>query len=193
MSSGSEFEKRIDTDLKVYAMAGVANLAMLPVPTKTIFFGGQTKIIRTGDSPFDVWGYTTPGARTIGAELKSIVRNNLPIVEHGKSGDGIHYHQLCALARLAEAGGIARIVWENEGQIGVLKGEQIIVAKAVFDVTQKGSRDGGRSIPWSAFATAKLEAVGPRRLEIVNWLMLETGNGEPKASRVREDGPGASA
>jgi hypothetical protein len=45
----------------------------------------------------------------------------VPIVKPDKHASGIAYHQLAALALVARMGGMARIVWDNGGQIGVLR------------------------------------------------------------------------
>ncbi len=59
---------------------------------------------------------------------------------------------------LARLGGIARVVWDNGGQIGVLKEEDILAAHAIYQASMdseargkgKGAR-GGRSIKWEQF------------------------------------------
>jgi hypothetical protein len=167
-NQGKSFEKLISETFATYARNSVANLMAMPVPTRVIGFeGNRPKLVTCGKGPFDVIGYLIADARMVGAELKSSVRKaSLPIVGPGKEGDGLQYHQLEALSFLAAAGGVARLVWDNGGEIGVLSGGLIQTAKSVYDQSlaseQSGreSKRGTRSLAWEMF----------RKIEGLDWL-----------------------
>lgn len=167
-NQGKSFEKLIGETFAIYARNSVANLMFMPVPTRVVGFDGHhPKLVTCGKGPFDVIGYLLSDARMVGAELKSSVRKaSLPIVGPGKEGDGLQYHQLEALAFLASAGGEARIVWDNGGEIGVLGNSPILTAKGIYDqsiASEQSGKEvnrGGRSLAWEMF----------RRIDGLFWL-----------------------
>ena len=172
---GREFEKRIEATFPFYAKAHIARLAAMPLPTRPVGLrDGRPAFTITGKPPFDVYGYLVAGGRMVGAELKSSQRaTRLPIVPPGSKGNGLQFHQLDALAGLAQAGGLARVVWDNGGELGVLLGSEIINVWRVYEhvlKSQASGKDvapGARSIEWDKF-------VQPGSTEIavpVDWLM----------------------
>jgi len=150
----------------------------MPRPTRVIgMINNRPNIVLAGKPPFDVYGYLYRDAITVGAELKASKRKtSLPIVAPDKSGDGIQYHQLDALAGLAQCGGIARIIWNNGGEIGVIRNDDIITAWTTYNHAFKSERSGknvpfgSKSITWDVFKpvdyTAMWGTVG------IDWLML---------------------
>ena len=111
----------------------------------------------------------------IGAEIKATSSRDksLPIIGPGKKGTGLKYHQLNALAGLAEAGGISRLIWCNEGDIGVLASEDILVAYRVYEqamqseASNKDAARGAKSIQWERFKPCNYTAIA-----MPNWLGL---------------------
>ncbi len=177
---GSAFEKRIEPSFKVYHEAGIARLAFMPV--HSIVVGPARMLVHTKKAPFDVYGYLVSGARMIGCELKSSVRQrSLHIVRPDAHGSGLQFHQLDALAMLAEAGGISRIVWENEGEVGVIGNESILAAHKLYMTalaSEKSHRDvkeGRKSIRWERFEHIDQEAVasGGACIDWLRWKNIE--------------------
>ncbi len=175
---GTSFENLIEATFQAYYDAGIARLMMMPVPSKQVGLkNGMPMFVRTGKAPFDVIGYLMRDASMVGAELKSSVRkNSLPIVAPTKKGDGVQFHQLDALAGLAQCGGVARLVWSNGGEFGVLKDEGILVAWRTYLHAMKSEESGknvplgSKSISWDSFVrtdyTNLYGVVG------IDWLML---------------------
>lgn len=166
---GKSFEKLISETFTLYARNSIANLMTMPVPTRVVGFeNNRPKLVTCGKGPFDVIGYLIADARMVGAELKSSVRkSSLPIVGPGREGDGVQYHQLEALAFLAAAGGVARLVWDNGGEMGVLDGDAIQTAKMSYDqslTSEQSGRSvklGSRSLAWEMF----------RKIGGLDWLL----------------------
>ena len=161
---GADFERDIAATFKGYADGNIARLAMMPVPMAPTGFkcGSSGKYRPTyspkGKAPFDVYGYLLHDGRFIGAELKSSKREaSLPIVKPGRSDPGIQFHQLDALAAVALAHGIARIVWHNGGDVGILTEDDIVTAWQVYEqalTSERADRDapqGSKSIKWERF------------------------------------------
>ena len=155
----NQFEKDIESTFESYAERGVATLMMLPVEKKVVYPGGKPTIIYAKKSPFDVIGYRVRDAVIIGAELKeSQWKTSVPIVGPGAKGDGLAYHQLEALAELAHCGGIARLLWCNDGHVGVIKDKELVEIftnyKQAWNSKKAGRRPkpGALSIKWEYFA-----------------------------------------
>jgi len=169
-AAGGDFEAAILKLCELYETKRVAHLARMPVPTAPAPRRGQRARglrVLSGQAPFDLYGWTCKCAQAVGVELKSTAKKErrLPIVGEGKKGSGIQKHQLDALASLAGCGGVARIVWSNGGEIGVLSNDDILQAQALY---AEGGR-GTRSIPWGWFRAA----------EGWNWLALTAEEGKP--------------
>lgn len=197
--NGSEFEKEIGASFEGYFREGVAHLSFMPVPTRPIFKSGMMQRVQTGKAPFDVYGAArrrfiklkhVQGAELgvggvdvavmIGCELKatSEPKRSIAIVKPKGDSAGVEYHQLFALSTLAKMGGIARVVWNNGGQVGVLREEKIIYAFEVYEQSRlleergkgKGPH-GSRSIAWEMFEPVNYERVGG--VQCLHWLKLE--------------------
>lgn len=168
-NKGSWFEQQIARTFDEYDQRNLARLMLLPVPTRVVRFKGKTLVVQQKKaSPFDVIGYRVGTGQMIGAELKTSQRKNrLPIVAPGHKGDGIQFHQLEALGLLHEAGGDARVVWDNGGQIGVLAGEDVAVAYRAYlhvlssEASGRGAKDGAKSLAWEQFAEVDDTPEGP--------------------------------
>ena len=161
-SRGLEWEREIRATFELYERAGVALLSELPPPTvpapKIVRTGhGMPLWVRAGASPFSVYGIACRDGRFSAAELKASrdrkhLRIVLPDIKGGKvvqaktaTGGGIHLHQLEALARVAENGGVARIVWNNDGEVLVLREPGIINAWAQGEASWRSKIAGGRA------------------------------------------------
>jgi hypothetical protein len=117
----------------------------------------------------------------VGAELKASgePETSIPLVKPKQDGHGIEAHQLDALALLARMGGIARIVWDNGGEIGVLRNEGILAAHAIF-MASLASEDrgkgkglvGSRSIKWERFEKVD-HAANIGGTVTVDWLLAD--------------------
>jgi hypothetical protein len=193
---GGDFEQEIGKTFTAYAKVGKAYLDFMPLPmTPCGIRHPATRAplyIPRGKTPFDVYGYAPHEPRTaprdnapplavfIGAELKSSKdpETTLPIVKPGSHAHGIAYHQLDALALLARIGGIARVVWNNAGMIGVLDEQRIIAAHAIYQRSlsseQRGNGmgpKGSRSLSWEMFQRVEYANVGGTLC--IDWLKLE--------------------
>lgn len=190
--TGRDSEKVIEATFPVYADAGIARLMAMPVPTAPVGVHPKTKrpiFALKGKAPFDIVGYLTahPGhGLFIGGEVKSTTarKQSLSIVGPGKSGDGIQFHQLEALALLAEAGGVARIIWSNAGQWAVATEAVITNAFMIYEqamaTEQAGNTppQGAKSIPWSAFAMTSFFFYAGHS-PVVNWLQATEAGAVP--------------
>jgi hypothetical protein len=203
---GKEFEERIEPTFAAYAKANVAYLSFMPVPTRAVMMQGRMVRVGNGAAPFDVYGFMprsfggtpaykpsneyepdahfTPStlvAVMVGAELKASgePETSIPIVKPKGDGHGVEAHQLDALALLSRMGGIARIVWDNGGEIGVLRNEGILAAHAIFmaslaseDRGKGKGKVGSRSIRWERF-----EKVDPAAniggTVTIDWLLAD--------------------
>lgn len=171
-SAGADFERLIETTFQFYDGRNLARLAMMPVPTRQVGSrNGQPILVRTGAAPFDVYGYLVADGRMVGAELKSTVRKvSLPIIGPERTGSGLQFHQLDALANLAQAGGIARLVWCNGGGIGVLADMDLVNIWSIFCDAITSERAGrkaqqnSKSIKWERFETVDKD---------LDWLVLD--------------------
>lgn len=175
-SRGGEFEKTCELSFDAYEKMGLASIDFMPVPTKVIGYGPTgPKLVFNGKAPFDAYGYLKRGARMIGAEFKL---TNSPEVSISICQDtgaaGIAYHQLDALAKLADCEGIARIVWNNGGQIGVLKEDGIIRAYNAYNAAiiakQRGNdvKLGSKSVRWTEFEVIEPEVIAS--VACYDWL-----------------------
>lgn len=191
--AGNDFEKRIEPSFVAYAKIGRAYLDFMPVPTRVIGKRGGMKFpvrVADGKAPFDVYGYAPKAVQVgsatfdiavfVGAELKSSnePQTSLPIVKPDNHAKGLAYHQLEALALVARMGGIARVVWDNGGEVGILGEAQILHHHLVYEASRRSEeagrgkgKVGSRSIPWASFQKVKpTEPVGGAI--IIDWLIL---------------------
>jgi hypothetical protein len=95
------------------------------------------------------------GGKHIAMEAKhnDKVKTSMPIAppkkKGKKAGDGLQYHQLEALAAVANNGGIARVVWRNGGLVMAIGNAEIIIVHKYYN-------EGGRkSIPRSLFTVCE--------------------------------------
>ena len=170
----NEFEKFIETTFEPYAEQGLASCMMMPVPNKVIRLKGKPPmIIHTKKAPFDVIGYLHRDGTMVGAELKqSKHKPSISIVAPDAKGDGVQYHQLLALAELAYCGGIARLLWSNDGNIGVIRGKDLVEILKTYQTALHSKRSGRRpkrgamSIPWDRFSPVAPAEGGV----VVDWI-----------------------
>jgi hypothetical protein len=149
-------------------------------PSKSIGArGGIPLRVRVGKGPFDIIGYLLADARMIGCELKSSQqKNSLAIVQPKGDSAGLQYHQLTALAELAISGGIARVVWQNGGRIGVIGNSKIITAWRVYEEVLKSEASGrsvplgAKSVPWEAFTP--VDYTNLYGVVAIDWLRPDT-------------------
>jgi hypothetical protein len=183
---GREFEKRIGAANRAYIAEGVAWIMQVPTPTTPCGrrhpTTGAPLLIYSGKPPFDLLGWTkdTVGqlelARTIGAELKHTDDDRLRMRADSTSGEGLQWHQLKALVDLADAGGIAVVLWHHQGEVGRLEigREQNDTILSAFHALREFVRlegavpRGGASLPWAAFQKVKLAIHGGEF--IFDWL-----------------------
>lgn len=181
MARGKEFEKLIGKTFQAYRDAKVAHLVFMHPPMRPAFFhGGVPCFIQSGKAPYDVIGFYYDGTATsIGAELKETKEHesSLPIVGEDKKGNGLQQHQLEGLVNLHEQGGAAFLVWENAGEVGILRGERLSVVNQAFQTARRVEKfgktptKGSKSIPWGWFEQIKQGVNGPL------WLPKSTGCG----------------
>lgn len=161
----NDFERQIGKTFQQYRDAKVANLLFLHPPMRVAGMMGKVPcFIQAGKAPFDVGGVLYDECGTlVGAELKETKdhEHSLSIVHPEKKGSGLQYHQLAALVEVHLAGGIALLVWSNAGEIGVLAGDGLHLAKVQYDASLKAEAakktpaKGSRSILWGHFKTVK--------------------------------------
>ena len=140
-------------------------------------------------APFDIFGLMADG-RFVGCEVKASRRKtSLAIVGPGSHGEGLQYHQLDALSVVARASGLAFVVWNNEGEIGMLSAEKIITAWTVYEAVLKASPKqevpvGTKSIKWERFSPVKFEfSLGKE--PYIDWLIEGAGDETQTRERVR--------
>ncbi|MCC7147148.1 MAG: hypothetical protein IT443_11940 [Phycisphaeraceae bacterium] len=180
---GRPLERLIAGTFPAYAEAKLAQLSVMPVPMAPcgIFHPKHRRMLYVpkGKAPFDVYGWVMTGLGIfIGAELKETRRKtSLSIrMPDDSGGEGMQFHQLHSLASLASAGGLARLVWSNDGELGVLKGERIAEAfNAVWTAwiskqSGKKAMPGSRSIPWEKFDSVAYRPIGGQA--IPDWLEM---------------------
>jgi hypothetical protein len=156
------FERQIGNTFKDYREAGVAILWTLYPPMRAAGMHGRMPCyVPSGKAPYDVAGYyLTPDGTSIGAELKETAEHehSLQMVPPDKKGSGLQYHQLVALDTLHAAGGVALILWNNGGEIGLLDGAGIALTRIMYEASLKSRNPakGTRSIKWGMFKPVKL-------------------------------------
>lgn len=161
----NQFESLIGKTFQQYRDAKVAGLVFLHPPMRIAGMMGRVPcFVQSGKAPFDVGGMFYDKAGTvIGAELKETREheNSLPIVGPEKKGNGLQYHQLESLVTVYEQGGVALVVWSNGGEVGVIGGAEIALAKLQYDTSMKVEKagksfaKGSRSILWGRFVAVK--------------------------------------
>lgn len=143
--------------------------------------GTMPCFVQTGRALFDVVGWMPiPAeflgdnglvgehklARVIGIEQKANrdAKSSMRIVGEDGSGSGLQAHQLEALAAVHRSGGIARVLWNNGGIVGVLDGDAIAASFYAYGVSvqaekmRKKPAAGSRSISWKLFRQIDFEA-----------------------------------
>lgn len=188
---GDLFEHQIEAGFDAYWRAGLALLAKMPVPTRVVGGGsrsGPPKLVQCGTAPFDYYGMSLLDARFIAMEAKASVASTslhivLPRLEGMKitegKGRGVKFHQLEALAQIAENGGIARLVWNNGGEVMALTEHGIINAYdgavAAWKIRQGGGEPerGTCSIRFEHFRPADAGTYGDVEIDC-DWLSTQT-------------------
>lgn len=167
----TDFEKVMEKSAIEYLSAGIADMQFLwPKMQMTgQYIGKAPAFIQVGKAPYDMTGYFLDGARTIACEVKENGerKTSLAIQAPDKDGTGLKYHQLEALVRVHQAGGLASVVWNNGGEIGYLEGTRLVAAKAAMDTSLKAqklgmpnAKEGRRSILWGNFVPVKVNGQG---------------------------------
>lgn len=181
-TSGHDWETVVESLFPFYEKLGLARLAMLPLPMAPAGRGKFGLLYRIkGKSPFDVYGWHMRDGLFIAAELKRTERRNtLPITPpriNGKGklvigkGGGVHTHQLEALAAVARSGGMARLLWNNGGEVGVLSNEGLINAWENHEpaLAELSGEAGIKSLKWSSFSSSFALFSGG---QVADWLEL---------------------
>ncbi len=211
--AGNDFEKIIEQTFEPYSEGNIAHLDFYPVPMRPT--GQRDKFglplyAQKGKAPFDVWGFCLYDGRFIGAELKSSKRKtSLPIILPTKKGDGVQWHQLCALRNVAVSGGIARLVWSNEGEVGVIREKKIVNAWAgawtamrVEDGNDYRRRNGRKtvkavagfkSIKWEEFEIIGHQQIDGGGLPVLSWLRHELFQDSFSSDRAQSQAASATA
>jgi len=177
-----EFEKECAKSFDVYQSLNVAFLSEMPVPMAPAGFHPKHKRMMyapKGKSPFDFYGYTAKDATMIGCEIKLTANHEsgLPLIAPAKAGNGLQWHQLDALYNLAKHSGVARVVWNNGGVVGVLTNERIINAWTAFShavaaiASNKIPAKGSRSISWDLFTP--IDYTQHEMIMYYDWLVLD--------------------
>lgn len=176
--TGDRFERELLKQFAAYEEAGIATIWKAPeptVPTGRKGGGGVPLYRKGGKSPFDFFGIYQTGV-FIGLEAKrsSSTATSMQIQFDRESGSGIKIHQLQALAAVAKAGGMARIVWDNGGVSQVMRGLEIMGwashAEQVQAMIDKGAtiKRGLKSIKAEHFAIVGSIRIG--HVDYPDWL-----------------------
>jgi penicillin-binding protein-related factor A (putative recombinase) len=164
---GKPFEELLERtfDPMIYS-DGVSFLAKMPVPTAPTKHAGRHLRVLKGKAPYDFYGMMR-GGKFIGMEAKHNDEHHtsLRIVGPTQQGEGLKFHQLEAVAKVAMDGGIARIVWENGGVITHLCNQGIL---AVHESYNNGGR---KSIPADLFEICDHKT--SQGIPYVDWLCAE--------------------
>jgi penicillin-binding protein-related factor A (putative recombinase) len=165
----NEFENEIGKTFQGYRDARIAHLFFLHPPMRCIGQqGGAPVFVQAGKAGYDVAGFYYDDSGTfIAAELKQTRDHevSLAITGEGKKGGGIQYHQLVALCEVANAGGMAMLLWNNGGDIGILRSDYLKVALAQYDTSVKVEKNkgqyakGSRSIQWGLFDPIRIQKI----------------------------------
>jgi hypothetical protein len=167
----NDFEKELDQKKAIILKRTGAFIHRLEPPMRCCGTKGTMPVfVQVGGALFDwagwvpgemteVNGYVFKYANCIGIEQKATKQRHpsMRIVGEDGDGSGIKAHQLEALASLHRSGGVARLLWNNGGVIGVLDGDEIAQAFYTYGVSLAAERmrktpaKGSRSIPWSLF------------------------------------------
>lgn len=167
----NHFEKEIEDLFPAIRKRTGAFLFRLYPPTRCVGMRGSMPVfVQTGRALFDVAGWLpavfedlkklkNPAAITIGIELKSTTsaHTSLAIIGEDGRGSGLQAHQLEALAAVHRDGGIAKLVWNNGGIVGMLDGDGLEAAFFHYGVSLQAERarkniaKGSRSISWKMF------------------------------------------
>ncbi len=180
------FEKTIQKSFDEYAARAylmILHPQMRCVGTR----GGKVPLwVQVAKAPFDIAGLYLDNGRYIAVELKENAsrHTSLQIIGPGKKGTGLQYHQLEGLVTVHEAGGLALVLWDNAGEVGLIDGPRLKAAKSAYDTALKaaaagypnGAR-GVKSIPWGNFAPVTIGNGGTP-------LWLPENKGSNKASTV---------
>lgn len=157
----NEFEKEIAATFQAYRDTRTAHLYILHPPMRIAGFLGHAPChVLAGKAPYDIAGFYYDGCGTsVGAELKQTAEheNRLPIVPPDSDGSGLQYHQLVGLVGLHKAGGVALLLWNNGGQIGVLRGPELATTLIGYEASLKAKQParGSKSILWGLFRPIK--------------------------------------
>lgn len=169
VDSGRDFEKQFEAMFPIIRKKTGAFLHRLYPPVRGAGMRGTMPVfVIVGRATYDVGGWQplpvlfregTKLAQAIGIELKANKQrhSSMPIIGKDGHGSGLQAHQLESLAALHRDGGVARVLWNNGGVIGVLEGPMI--AKTFYDygvsveVEKLGKKPafGSRSVRWDAF------------------------------------------
>jgi hypothetical protein len=142
----TESEKTVEKSFDEYRSMGLAELNFVFPRMRPCGKSGTGMLlwVQVAKAPFDVAGYMMEGGKTVACEIKENSERTtaMTIVDAGKKGTGLQYHQLAALVAVHKAGGYACVVWDNGGEWGLLDGQRLTHAKAAFDTAKKAKEEG---------------------------------------------------
>ena len=155
------FETTIGKTFAGYEAAGVATLRFLYPSMRCVGMKGRMPVfVPALKAPYDLGGYYHGSGVFVGCELKETRdrHHTLPLIGPGKDGTGLQYHQLESLVNLHAEGGVALLCYDNGGEIGLLGGQALTLAKIALDAALKSRNPakGSKSIPWGRFQPVKL-------------------------------------
>jgi hypothetical protein len=180
----NDFEKLVGKTFPAYRAIKEAELFFLHPPMRAAGFKGSAPCwVQVGKAPYDLGGFYYDRVGTaIGVELKETSQheNRLSIIGKDKKGSGLQHHQLLALVELHRAGGMAALVWNNGGEIGVLGGTGLVNAFLTYDAAAKSQNApvGSKSILWGAFTPVPLGVGG-----LPAWLPTSPSSAKVKRSK----------
>lgn len=176
-----EWENDIRKSMLAYGAAGIARLDFYPMPTipaeSTRRRDEKNRPLRVpspNPPPFDIFGWTSDG-RFVGALMRfSATRQDIMTIRKpgGTSYISIPFDQLDALAHLAMSNGIARVIWNNAGELCVLGGPDIVSAHQIYLPCLAAETNnvprGALSIKSSRFNPVNYNTVG--NVVVPDWL-----------------------
>lgn len=172
------FEKKVELSFIEYSTAKIAFLQFLfPKMRMAGYIGKSPGFVQVAKAPYDVDGYYIGTGRYIACEIKENADHHpsMRLIPPDKDGTGLQYHQLSALVAAHDAGGLAVLLWDNGGEVGILDGTRLAAAKSAIDTSIKAAKEGYpdgvkglRSVPWGSFQPVKINGSG-----VPLWLPLD--------------------
>lgn len=175
---GDRFERQLNLVHAQYRAMGVAEIRQLPVPTaaaprKWQQRGAPPLRMRSERSPYDFAGHMRASPfRGISVAMESKIDHaagdaspSLKIHGENKTGSGLQFHQLRALAEAHQDGCIAAVVWASGINARILCIPGVVLAGAWAEFRSEGRK----SIPAAMGVDVSSPVVGQPRVAIP-WL-----------------------